>query len=143
MFTVVVDDFGIKFTSRRDAEHLASALKYLYVITKVWEGKQFLGLTLNWDYTKITVDVSMPKCVEAALHKLQHPILLIPQAATHRWNRPTYEANTQYVDPEDKSESLPPEGITTVSKIVGTFPYYALALDSKTLVALSDLTETQ
>ena len=38
MFTIVVDDFGIKFTSRRDAEHLANEVEYLYVITKDWEG---------------------------------------------------------------------------------------------------------
>ena len=37
MFTLVVDDFGIKSASRLDAEYLASALENLYVITKDWE----------------------------------------------------------------------------------------------------------
>ena len=63
MLTLLVDDFGTKFNSRRDAEHLASAIKYLYVIIKDWEGTRFLGLTLNWDYTNTTVDVSMPKYI--------------------------------------------------------------------------------
>ena len=52
MFTLVVDDFGIKFTSSQDAEHLSIVLEGLYVITKYWEGTNVLGLTLNWDYTK-------------------------------------------------------------------------------------------
>ena len=41
MFTLVVDDFGIKFTSRQDAYHLASAIEYFYVITKEWEVNVF------------------------------------------------------------------------------------------------------
>ena len=41
MFTLVVDDFRIKFTIRQDAEHLASALDDLYIITKNWEGTIF------------------------------------------------------------------------------------------------------
>ena len=45
IFTLVMDDFGIMFTTRQDLEHLASALKYLYVITKDWEEKN-LGLPL-------------------------------------------------------------------------------------------------
>ena len=39
IFTLVMDDFGIMFTTRQDSEHLTSALKYLYVITKDWEEK--------------------------------------------------------------------------------------------------------
>ena len=42
IFTLIVDDFGIKFTSRKDAEHLLSALENLYFITKDWEGNCFL-----------------------------------------------------------------------------------------------------
>ena len=38
---------------------------------------------------------------------------------------------------------LPLEGITTVIKIVGTFIYYALAVDSTMLVAPSNLAATQ
>ena len=38
---------------------------------------------------------------------------------------------------------LPPEGITMVSKIVSTFIYYVLAVDSTMLVALIDLAATR
>ena len=38
---------------------------------------------------------------------------------------------------------LPPEVITMVRKIVGKFIYYALAVDSTMLVALSNITATQ
>ena len=36
MFTLVMDDFGIKFTSRQDADQLSCEIEYLYVITKDW-----------------------------------------------------------------------------------------------------------
>ena len=45
-----------------------------------------------------------------------------------------YGAVTQYANPEDDSAPLPPKDITVVSKIVGTFLYYDLAVDSTMLV---------
>ena len=41
IFTLVVDDSGIKLTRRQDVEHLSSALEDLYNIKKDWEGKYF------------------------------------------------------------------------------------------------------
>ena len=103
----------------------------------------FLELNINWDCTNITVDVSMPEYVEASLQKFHHPIPLKPQDVPHRWNRPTYGPATQYAEPEDNLALLPPEGITMVSKIVGRILYYTLAVDSRMLVTLSNLTATQ
>ena len=82
MFTLVVDDLGIKFTISQDAEHLAVELEDLFVITKNWEGKKS-GLTLNWDYTNRTFDVSMPTYFKAYLHKFQHPTPLKLRDAPH------------------------------------------------------------
>ena len=81
----------------------------------------------------------MTKYVKASLKEFQHPTPLKLQDAPQRWNMPIYGAATQYAVPEDNSAPLPPEGITTARKIVGTFLYYALAVDSTMLVALSDL----
>ena len=108
MFTLVENDLGIKFTSRQDAEHLVSALEHLYVITKDWEGTNILGLTLNWDYPKITVDVSIPKYVKAYLHTFHNPTPLRPQYSPHQCNRPTYGSATKYADPEDNLAPLTP-----------------------------------
>ena len=102
----------------------------------------FLGLTLNWDYTNRTVDVSIPKYVNAALHKFHHPTPLKPQDSPHGWNRPTYGAATQCADPEYNLAPLTTEGITMVRKIVGTFLYYVLAVDSTILVIMRNLAET-
>ena len=50
MFTLVVDDFGVKFVKQADAQHLIDALKDLYPITVDWTGAKYLGLTLDWNY---------------------------------------------------------------------------------------------
>jgi hypothetical protein len=38
-FTLVVDDFGVKYTSLDDANHLVSALKDKYTIKEDWTGR--------------------------------------------------------------------------------------------------------
>ena len=50
IFTLVVDDFGIRYNSEQDANHLLNALRDLYDISVDWAGKLYCGLTLAWDY---------------------------------------------------------------------------------------------
>ena len=142
-FTLVVDDFGIKYTNKADADHLLQALKQQYDITFDWEGKKYLGVDLDWDYVNRTVTLSMPKYVEAALHKLQHPKPPRKQHAPHRWNIPSYGAKIQFAPTEDDHPLLDPASRTRVQKIVGMFLYYALAIDNTMLVALGTIAGQQ
>ncbi len=48
-FTLVVDDFAIKFTKMEDAQHLIEALKQDYMITIDWGATKYIGLTIDWD----------------------------------------------------------------------------------------------
>lgn len=84
LFSLVVDDFGIKHVGRQHAEHLLSALRDLYLVTVDWKGEKYLGLTLDWDYNKHTCDIAMPGYIEAALHRFQHPIPTRPQDSPHQ-----------------------------------------------------------
>jgi hypothetical protein len=43
----VVDDFGIKYESEEDAQHLIDSLTPHYKITTDKEGTRFIGLTLD------------------------------------------------------------------------------------------------
>jgi hypothetical protein len=60
-FTLAVDDFGIKYFSKADAQHLFSALEEKYVIMTNWTGLTYLGFTLVWNYAEGWVDLSMPE----------------------------------------------------------------------------------
>jgi hypothetical protein len=74
LFSLVVDDFGIKHIGWQHAEHILSALHDLYSVTVDRKGKKYLGLTLAWDYAKRTCDISMPGYIEAAIKNFQHPV---------------------------------------------------------------------
>ncbi len=47
-FTLVVDNFAIKYASMEDAQHLIDALKQDYTITIDWDATKYIGLTLEW-----------------------------------------------------------------------------------------------
>jgi hypothetical protein len=49
-FTLVVDDFAIKYINEADATHLIEALKREYTITVDKEATKYIGLTVEWDY---------------------------------------------------------------------------------------------
>ena len=66
-FTLVVDNFGVKYVGKQHAKHLVNVTKQTYECTKDWEGKRYLGLTFNWDYNQRKVHLSIPNCVSTAL----------------------------------------------------------------------------
>jgi hypothetical protein len=87
-FTLVVDDFGVKYMGKEHAQHLIDALETDYTISKYWTGGLYFGITLKWDYEHKHVDLSMPGYIKAALHKYQHPMPKRPQHAPHKWTVP-------------------------------------------------------
>jgi hypothetical protein len=142
-FSLVVDDFGVKYTNKADAEHLVQTLAALYTVSTDWTGTLYCGLTIDWNYADRHVDISMPGYVEAALHKFQHPPPIEPEYAPHAWNKPTYGAAIQYATPEDSTTQLPASERTRIQQIIGTLLYYGLAVDPTMLVALGTIAATQ
>ena len=80
-FTLVVDDFGVKFVGIEHANHLVKTLKKWYEVTEDWSGSKYVGVTLDWDYNKRTLETSVPGYVKSALKSLQHPAPAKPQHA--------------------------------------------------------------
>jgi hypothetical protein len=78
-FSLVVDDFGVKYVGREHAEHLLACIKKNYNISSDWNGTAYCGLTLDWNYQDRTVDLSMPGYIKAALRKYQHPAPARPE----------------------------------------------------------------
>jgi hypothetical protein len=96
VFTLCVDDFGIKANTKDDALHLLNAINTSYKILIDWEGKDYLSLSLIWNYAKKYVDISMPWYIPSALHKFQHKKPTRPQDAPHAWTQPIYGQRIQY-----------------------------------------------
>jgi hypothetical protein len=138
-FCLVVDDFGIKYVGKEHADHLLDTLRTQYTMTTDWEGKNYCGLTLEWDYKARTCDISLPGYVERALHRFQHRPAKRPQYSPHAHQKTVYGAAQQLTIPEDISAPLDSDGILRLQEIVGTFLYYARAVDSTMLVALGSI----
>ena len=71
-FTLVVDDFVIKYHHKHDALHLLTLLQKKYKITTDWKGGLYIGITLAWNYHKRIVDLSVPDYIEKDLTRLIH-----------------------------------------------------------------------
>lgn len=49
-FTLVAEDFGIKFKGKEHANHLKRSLDKHYEVTVDWKGSKYVGISLAWDY---------------------------------------------------------------------------------------------
>ena len=142
-FCLCVDDFGVKYYSADDAQHLMKALQSKYEITSDKSGNNFCGLNISWNYEKGYVDISMKDYVIKALHKLQHKFPTKPQHAPHKWTVPIYGKNRQFAPDPDLAPILPAAGIKEVQRKVGTFLYYGRAIDNTILPALNEIAAYQ
>jgi hypothetical protein len=107
-FSLVVDDFGVRYVGDQHAHHLITALEHLYTVSSNWTGSLYCGLTLDWDYTNRTVDLSMPDYIATALHNFS--IRHHHAANTHHSNGPgLYMAHAcnMPLNPTIRSFSLP------------------------------------
>ena len=48
-FYLVIDDFGVKYIGKENADHLIQALQKLYTISINWTGYIFCGLIIDWE----------------------------------------------------------------------------------------------
>ena len=143
-FTLVVDSYGIKYTNKKDAEHLISALQTKYEVTQDCTGGIYFVIKLKWDYKKRQLDISMTRYVKDALHKFQKPTRTRPHHSPHKWTAPKYESTAlQLEHPEDDYLELNPEEAKKVQQSVGTFLYYTRAVDPTMLVALNTISSQQ
>jgi hypothetical protein len=142
-FTLVVDDFGVKYINETDVNHLIQTLKQDYEIEEDWEGTRYLGITLDWDYTKREVHLSMPGYVERALARFGHLMPKQLQHQPHKHTVPTYGATIQYAKDDDATNLLSKEEKKYIQQVLGTFLYYGRAVDSTMLTAISSIASTQ
>ncbi len=66
-FSLVVDDFLIKYHCKDDADNLLSASSSLYTLRTDWIASLYLGLTISYRRGSSTLRISMPSCVPTAL----------------------------------------------------------------------------
>ena len=71
-FTLVVDDFRVKYVGKEHAEHLIKVLNKYYKTAIDWDGSLYCGIKLDWNYEKGYLDISMPGYVKKVLQRFKH-----------------------------------------------------------------------
>ena len=134
---------GSSTLAKRTPTTQSKPLKKIYTISIDWTGSLFCGLTIDWDYAARTCDISMPKYLQTALLKFQHPTPKRPQHAPHSWAKPIYGAQVQYSQDNDSYPLLPAKTIKLAQQIVGTLLYYSIAVNPTMLTALGSIAAQQ
>ena len=144
VFTLVVDDFLIKFKGRDSVDHLLNVLRELYKITTDFsrDSLKYVGITLRHDRKRRHIDMSIPGYVVKALKRFQRvyskgadsPIIYVP---------PSYGKHQQEAPIEEPSTPLSPAEIQELQEIVGVFLFYARAVDPTMLTAINKIASRQ
>jgi hypothetical protein len=137
-FSLVVDDFEVKYVAYADAHHLRNALLRNYESTTDWGGTVYSGITLKWDYGKRTCDISMPGYVKNVLNKLQDDSPKTPQHTPSKYVTSVHGAKTQYAT-RDETPLLSAKQCTNIQKITGSVLYYSRAVDPTVIMPLNDI----
>ncbi len=142
-FCLIVDDFGIRYGSQSDADHLIATLRATdYELTIKETGDTYLGMQISFGPT--SVSLSMPGYITKALQHFR-PQYLLPThhaAATPKKYHAAIYPRTQLVQ-EDNSPLLTPTQRTEIQAIVGTLLYYARAVNPSLLLIANEIASQQ
>ena len=143
-FTLVVDDFGVKFVGKEHADHLIASIKSTYKkLTEDWTGSLYCGISLDWDYVGRTVDISMPGYIKKKLQEYQHTLARRVQNCPYSPDPKRFGVDAQAPIELDATAELDAKGIKRIQQIVGSILYYAHAVDMTVLMALSSIAVEQ
>ena len=131
-FMLVVDDFN-----------LLGFLKEFYEMEEDWTGGLYCGITLDCHYKKQYIDIAMPNYVPKLLLTYGRPP---PKLAQHTPFEPrpiNYGNKSDTNIHEDPWKLLVDSDKKYIQQVLGSFLYYARAIDMKILLALNDIATQQ
>ena len=142
-FTLVVDDFGVKYVGKEHADHLIACLQQTYKLSEDWSGSLYCGITLEWNYDNRYVDISMPGYIKKKIQEYGHIVPDRVQTCPYAPEPTTYGAKAQAPLAPDTTPRLDAKDVKRVQKIVGSILYYARAVDMTVLIGLSSIAVEQ
>jgi hypothetical protein len=122
-FSLIVDNFGIKYIGEEHAQHLRQAVQKYYMCLFKKEGDGHCRLPIKWDYASKKVHLLMPTYVEKALKQFQPPPPIVPQDQLHQHIKTMYGAKVQHANPPNTSPPLDKAGKKFIQEVTGVFLY--------------------
>jgi hypothetical protein len=141
-FTLVVDDFAVKYRRKEDADHFIATLQLMYELKVDWTASKYLGYTIEWDDIAKTVALSMPQYVPKLLARFFPGTTIRGAASPAVYTPPNYGAHIQDIE-IDESPPLDAAGVLRLQEIVGSLLFYARAVDSTMLPAVNHISSEQ
>ena len=125
-FTLIVNDFAVKWENREDFDHLLHSSETKHTIVCDMDGKQHVRMHLDWN-----------QCIQDALSKLE--VTKPKQRFKGPSKSPSINcrAKIQCIK-DDNSAPLTQEQIKFIQRVIGKFPFMARAVDNAPLHALND-----
>jgi len=136
MFTLVVDDFGVSYNGEEHAIHLKETLEENYTVTTDWTGGRYIGITIDWDYKRRQVHLSIPGYVKKALKQFNHTVRK-KQDQPYPSETIIYGAKKQYAKQPSTAKLLDKDGKKFIQQVCGKFLFLGRAVDSTLLCPIS------
>ena len=141
-FTLVVDDFGIKYTGKDTLEDLIRVLQLKYTIKIDITGQKYVGLRLAWDYIANTVTLDMPTAIPDALARF------LPNGPRKKTKTPGIYVPPNYMSPDMRAtvDDSPPASAADkafIMEVVGVFLFYARMIDCTMLPITTFISKQQ
>ena len=142
-FTLVVDDFLIKYKDIKHSQHLIKSLSELYTMTtQMGNTQKYIGITMIYNRKAKYIHHCMPGYIEKALKRFQR-FHLKGADSPCIYTPPQYGKHTHDILPDPPSEPLNPAQIKELQEIVGVFLFYARAVDPTMITPLSKIASKQ
>jgi hypothetical protein len=141
-FTLVVDDFGVKYTHDADLDALVSVLEKKYKISIDRTGAKYIGIRLTWDYSANKLTIDMPNYVSTSITRL------CPDGPPRPSRTPGIYLPPKYGAPNlgptvDTSPLVSVDDKKFIMEVVGTFLFYARMVDHTMLPAVTFISKKQ
>ena len=146
-FCLVVDDFGVRYGSKDDADFLIDVLQLKgYELTLKWDGNTYLGMSVTFDRANKTVSLAMPDYITKMLTRFR-PHYLNPGHRAAKtpgiYIPPKYGQQEPQLAEVDSSALLSPAQKLEIQGVVGTVLYYARAIDPTLLPVANEIASRQ
>lgn len=142
-FTLVVDDFLIKYTNMDDVKHLQSVLEKLYVMKYDFNATKYLGITIEQNRQQDYIGISIPGYIDKVLSRFQVVKSTRPVNTPSPFIPHNYGSKTPQLIHHDLSQPATTDEVKWLQQVVGSLLYYARLIDSTMLFAVNRLASAQ
>ena len=119
-FTLVVENFGVKYVVKEHALRLKQTLEESYKVTTEWDVTGYTGIMLDLDYKRIQVHLFLPGYTDKSLKQFNH-------TKKKNQNQPypsapiIYGAKKQYATQPSAAPLLDNKGGEIIQQVCGSF----------------------